>query len=176
MSLRYALLGLTAAFPSTGYELARIFDRSLDYAWHASHSQIYPELKRLSDEGLVEVVGEGARNSKSFAATAAGRQVLREWLVETEPVRKVRDESSLRLFLTSLLEPADRLTVLRRELAHLEAHMEELDRLAKETASRATPSAFASMIDLGQRVMPVTRGWLLDAIAQAESGLPDALT
>ena len=46
MSLRHALLGLLAVQPATGYELAQKFDASLGTAWHASHSQIYPELAR----------------------------------------------------------------------------------------------------------------------------------
>ena len=43
MSLRYAVLGLLARRPSTGYELTQTFDRSLRTSWHARHSQIYPE-------------------------------------------------------------------------------------------------------------------------------------
>ena len=59
--------------PSTGYELTQCFDKSLANAWHASHSQIYPELAKLEDEGMVEVVGEGARRSRTWAVTDAGR-------------------------------------------------------------------------------------------------------
>ena len=59
MSLRHAVLGMLASQPGTGYELTQWFDRSLSHAWHASHSQIYPELAKLEAEGLVEVIGEG---------------------------------------------------------------------------------------------------------------------
>lgn len=51
MSLRHALLALLDAEPMTGYTLARYFDQSAAYVWHASHSQIYPELRRLESEG-----------------------------------------------------------------------------------------------------------------------------
>ena len=61
MSLRHAILGLLARQPSTGYDLARLFDLSLRTTWHASHSQIYPELARLEEAGMVEVVGHGPR-------------------------------------------------------------------------------------------------------------------
>ena len=53
--------GMLAVRPGTGYELAQRFDGSMSNAWHASHSQIYPELAKLSELGMVEVVGEGAR-------------------------------------------------------------------------------------------------------------------
>src|SRR3954467_3793295 len=99
MSLRHAVLGLRARRPSTGYELTQAFDRSLRASWHASHSQIYPELARLAEADLVEVIGHGARRSKTYGITQAGRAELRRWLVEGQPDRSKRDESGLRLFL-----------------------------------------------------------------------------
>lgn len=48
-SLRYALLGLLAEEPASGYDLTKKFERMLQrYAWHAQHSQIYPELNRMA--------------------------------------------------------------------------------------------------------------------------------
>lgn len=60
MALRYALLGLLAQRPSSGYELAKVFQKTLDHVWHAQACQLYPELNRLADEGLTTVVEEGA--------------------------------------------------------------------------------------------------------------------
>src|SRR6185436_989636 len=117
MSLRHAMLGLLAVEPGTGYDLTARFDKSISNAWHASHSQIYPELARLEDEGMVEVIAEGARKSKTWALTDAGRAELRRWLVEVQPSRQQRNESALRTFLApSLLEPADARIALERDL------------------------------------------------------------
>ena len=69
MSLRHALLGVLTDEPRTGYGLLKHFEQSLAYAWPASHSQIYPELARLLDEGLIEQTGSGARGAKTYAAT-----------------------------------------------------------------------------------------------------------
>src|SRR3954470_550449 len=82
VSLRHALLGMLAVRPGTGYELAQRFDTSMSNAWHASHSQIYPELARLTELGMVEVVGEGARRSRTYAVTEGGREELRHWMLE----------------------------------------------------------------------------------------------
>ena len=97
MSLRHAVLGLLSLQPSTGYELTQRFDRSLSNAWHASHSQIYPELSKLEAEGLVEVVAEGARRSKTWAATDAGRDELRRWMTDdrAQPRAAQRDRAAL---------------------------------------------------------------------------------
>src|SRR3954452_23355114 len=108
MSLRHAVLGLLAVEPATGYELAHKFDVSLSTAWHASHSQIYPELARLTEAGMVEVIGEGARNSRTYAVTEAGRAELREWMLRHEPNRSQRSETAVRWFLVALLDPEDR--------------------------------------------------------------------
>jgi PadR family transcriptional regulator AphA len=117
MSLRHALLGLLWLQPGTGYELTQRFDFSLSNAWHASHSQIYPELGKLEAAGMAEVVEEGARRSRTYAATDAGREELRRWLLETEPNRSQRNETALRWFLVFLLEPDERRRVFEGELA-----------------------------------------------------------
>src|SRR3954470_17490808 len=92
VSLRHALLGMLAVQPGTGYELAQRFDSSMSNAWYASHSQIYPELAKLCEGGLLEVVGQGPRRSRTFGITEEGRRELRDWLVESEPNRSQRNE------------------------------------------------------------------------------------
>ncbi|GAA1996356.1 hypothetical protein GCM10009799_23780 [Nocardiopsis rhodophaea] len=79
MSLSYALLGMLAYEPFSGYDLKKRFDGELgEYAWHAPHTRIYPELVKLADEGLIEVTDEGARGRRTYAATEAGRAELRQ--------------------------------------------------------------------------------------------------
>jgi len=41
MPLDHALLVALSERPASGLELARRFDRSIGYFWHASHQQIY---------------------------------------------------------------------------------------------------------------------------------------
>src|SRR4051812_40977177 len=115
VSLRHAVLGLLSLAPSNGYELTRRFDESVGTAWYASHSQIYPELAKLEEAGLVEVVGEGARGSRTFAATDAGRAEVRRWVAEKEINRGQRNETALRWFLAFLLEPEARRAYFARE-------------------------------------------------------------
>ena len=167
MSLRHAVLGLLARRPSTGYELTRAFDRSLRTSWHASHSQIYPELARLETAGLIELIGEGARRSKTYGITDAGLAELRRWLVEAEPDRSQRNESGLRLFLTPLLEPADRRAAYERDLTHVDQELTVLEALRAEHAGAAVPEAFTPQVELGIRINMVIRDWLCEQIGQA---------
>jgi len=171
MSLRHAVLGLLAVEPATGYELAQRFDKSLAHAWHASHSQIYPELSRLDEEGMVEVVGEGPRRSRTWALTDRGRDELRRFMTETEPSRAQRNETALRWFLVSLLEPADRRTVLEREIAFVREELAQLTAIATTVdAMPGPPHPFRGTVDLGLRVDAVMLDWLGEQLKAAEKG------
>ena len=167
VSLRYAILGLLARRPSTGYELAQTFDRSLRTSWHASHSQIYPELGKLERAGLVEVVGRGARRSKTYGLTGPGREELRRWLVEAEPDRSQRNESGVRLFLTPLLGATDRRIAYERDLRHVELELDELEELRSQLHGSKSPEAFSPQIDLGIRLNTVIRDWLTEQVDHA---------
>lgn len=165
MSLRHAVLGLLAVHPATGYELTQRFDQSLAHSWHASHSQVYPQLAQLEGDGLVEVIGEGPRRSRTWGITGAGREELRHWLVETEVHRGQRNESGVRWFFFQLLDPVDRRAVLERELAYVEQSRAELDALAAKSATLPKPSPLTPTIDLGQRINGVMVEWLRDQLA-----------
>jgi DNA-binding PadR family transcriptional regulator len=160
VSLRHAVLGLLCEQPSTGYDLTGKFERSLGNAWHAGHSQIYPELAKLQEAGFVEVVGEGARRSRTYAVTDAGREELRRWLLEAEPNRTQRNETALRWFLIALLEPDERRVALEREVAYVQAQLEHLQALARHADALDQPQPFRPTIDLGLRMDPVMIDWL----------------
>jgi DNA-binding PadR family transcriptional regulator len=157
MSLRHSVLGLLVIQPSTGYELAQRFDRTLRNAWHASHSQIYPELAKLQAEGMVEVVGEGARRSRTYAATERGRQELVRWMTEEEPARSQRNETAVRWFLLALVPPEQRRAPLEHEIAYTSA---ELAGLREIEAGMSADQPFRPTVELALRMNEVMLDWL----------------
>jgi DNA-binding PadR family transcriptional regulator len=98
MSLRHALLGLLVDRTASGYDLLKLFDTSLANVWPATQSQIYAELNKLADTGLITIAAEGPRGRKQYTITDEGLAELRHWLTETEPQRNVRSEVLLRVF------------------------------------------------------------------------------
>ena len=116
-------------------------------AWHASHSQIYPELARLHEAGMVEVVGEGARNSRTYAVTDAGHDEIRRWLIEGEPNRAQRNETAVRWFLLGLLEPDDRRAAVERELAYAEEYVANLQAIAAQLDALPHKHPFRRTVD-----------------------------
>jgi PadR family transcriptional regulator, regulatory protein AphA len=116
------ILGLVALGPRTGYDVKRISDSSTRFFWGASYGQIYPELRRLERDGLVEARDEprGRVQRRVYRITPEGERVVREWLLDPETAYEVRDEGLLRLFFSELLEPNDVLELVRRRRAWFE--------------------------------------------------------
>ncbi len=99
--LGYVMLGLLARSPQTGYELGRLLRRPIGYYWTAQQSQIYPELGRLTQAGLVEYEagrGPGPRDKKTYAITSTGRDALAAWLPRPPEPRAPRDELMVKTY------------------------------------------------------------------------------
>ena len=170
MSLRHALLGALADEPRNGYALLKHFEQSLGYAWSASHSQIYPELARLVDEGLIEQTGAGARNSKTYALTDAGLDEIRRWLESTTPERRVRNDATLRTFFLWLLEPEEAVQQLERERDYSAATLAEFRRISEEpTGANRKALTFRIALEGGIRSTESRIEWLDWAIEQVRS-------
>ena len=72
MSTQHALLISLIEKPSSGYDLARRFDKSIGYFWHATHQQIYRELGRMADHGWIAADEQGNSVSNGEPAEADG--------------------------------------------------------------------------------------------------------
>jgi DNA-binding PadR family transcriptional regulator len=171
MSLRFALLGLLSEQPASGYELTGKFERTLKrYAWHAQHSQIYPELNRLADEGLIQVIEEGARGRRTYAILEKGRAALRHWLINPPSDFVVRNEFVLRLFLLSTLD-ADGARALLRGVVEESTRQREALQAAVDHVERAkaldAPSPFNRLVaEFGLRSFQTIHDWAVWALDQ----------
>src|SRR5436305_4248472 len=124
------ILGMLAMGKSSGYDIKQFVDKSTRHFWAASYGQIYPELKRLEDAGLIEGREEptGGRARTVYNVTDAGRAALESWRASSEPLSyELRDEGMLKLFFSDAL-PERRPEIIRemreraeRKLAQLRA-------------------------------------------------------
>lgn len=172
MSLAHALIGLLAVEPRSGYALTKSFEADLGrYAWQAGHTSIYPELTKLAERGLIEVIEEGARGARTYAATEAGRAELRDWLLEPRGKGKVRNEPVLRMFLLSALETDDALLVLRRIAEEAGGGVTYLQKVRAD-AGDAVPEGrdgFGQLAaEFGLRQYAAVHDWAVWAIEQLE--------
>lgn len=99
MSLRSALLALISAGPLTGYDAVKHFRISVGHVWHAPDSQIYPELRKMQAEGLLEAIqvpwGSGEAQKTQYSLTEAGRAALAEWQRTPLTYAQERDHAHL---------------------------------------------------------------------------------
>ena len=73
--------------PQSGYDLKKLFNYSAAYFWPADQAQIYRALKKLVEDGSVDLLKQEhgiTVDRKVYAITEKGRQVLHDWLVDPE--------------------------------------------------------------------------------------------
>jgi DNA-binding PadR family transcriptional regulator len=111
----YVILGMVSTEPRSGYEIKAVVDNSVRFFWAASYGQIYPELKRLSEAGLVEGsdVPRGERKRTVYAITADGEAELVAWLRQPPQTAEMREEGLLKLFFSGVLPPEEAVATLR---------------------------------------------------------------
>lgn len=130
----YALLGLLmfggrTDNGMTGYEVKQRADRTLRFYWVSpAMSQVYSELARLAEAGLVEADVEGPRQVTRYRITDLGEEALRSWLATTPagfPVLK--HPVALRLLMGDLSMPNQVASMLEDYLAALAERRAELE-------------------------------------------------
>jgi DNA-binding PadR family transcriptional regulator len=170
------ILGMIALGRRTGYDIKQFVDRSTRHFWAASYGQIYPELRRLEEQGLVrgESDPRGGRARTVYELTPAGQQALDDWLAPApDPMFEVRAEGMLKLFFSDIGTPDERIHNLR---AMREGHartVAQLEHLADKTGDMPTGPRMTLELGLG------LHRWIIEWCDAAERQLeaeanPDA--
>jgi PadR family transcriptional regulator, regulatory protein AphA len=164
--VEYVILGALSWGPRSGYEIKQLVDKSTRFFWAASYGQIYPELRRLEAAGLVAGAADpqGGRRRTRYTLTPAGRERLREWLLDEDAGYELRDEGLLKLFFSRALEPGEELGVVRALRADREAVLEQLRAVERLGVARASA---ALVLDYGIR----HHEWMVEWCREAEGRL-----
>ena len=180
MSLPHGLLGLLMAQDSTGYDLSKMFQDSLNFFWNAQVSQIYRELKRMQESGWVvssSIIQEGRPNKRLYSITETGKTEFRRWLYEF----KFNDENVhsaflLRLFFSSESDPDKTIKLLREfmesyqnDLQHMKAISESID-IYTQNDSDTQHKIYRDMtVKLGIVQAEAALNWCRECIIQLEN-------
>jgi DNA-binding PadR family transcriptional regulator len=100
MSLRDAVLAALLGGESSGYDLAKSFDASVANFWMATPQQLYRELDRLAEQGLIRarVVHQERRpNKRMFSLTGAGYEAIQQFTSRAPKPSVIRDELSVKV-------------------------------------------------------------------------------
>lgn len=129
-TLKYAILGLLNRRSMTGYDLMKEFDADLVNFWYASHSQIYPELKKLTKEGLITyttVIQGEKMKKKLYSITDDGKKDFLSWIVEKDLLEPTpKDIFRLKSYF---IESMDRSVMVSHFKYQLEQRLEKVKRL-----------------------------------------------
>jgi PadR family transcriptional regulator, regulatory protein AphA len=109
MSLKYAILGLLDEEPRYGYEIKQEFDHTMGDLWPVSYGQLYPTLRRLTQEELVTVQvvqGKKAVDKHVYSITEEGKSAFLLWLERKNKkmITSIKDEFSLSLFFIEKMD------------------------------------------------------------------------
>ena len=131
MALGHAILASLNGGAKTGYELAKQFGADGFY-WRATHQQIYRELTRLEDGGLVDFrPGEpGSRGERDRVITDSGREHLAEWAREPTQAASIKEDLLVKCLALGLIPREE----LSRQIVERRAH--HVDRLAQYQTMR----------------------------------------
>jgi len=120
----------------TGYNLKKIFDKSIYGVWTANLSQIYRELAILEKKGFVSSTiqkQEDRPDKKVYSITEKGEAAFRDWLSDFPEnlSSPKRDEFMLRIFFGSRLEKKELITQFKRFISQKKAYLETLNEIKK---------------------------------------------
>ena len=154
------ILGMLSLGKQSGYDIKHFVDKTTRHFWAASYGQIYPELRRLEEQGLVHGRSEptGGRARTLFELTDAGREALRSWLQsDMEPINELRDEGMLKLFFSDFADPQLRIKNIR---AMRKLHERTLSQLrALEPHASAGPRGPYLTLQLGMEMNQQVIDW-----------------
>jgi DNA-binding PadR family transcriptional regulator len=144
-------------------------EEPIGFFWHARRSQIYPELARLEQVGMVShtVVEQRERpDKKVYAITEAGRAALARWATEPMRMPPERDEFLLKVYSLWLADAGEALALVtdygrqhEERLARYEAIRERMEANAEGDLRRPDAPRFAAYATL-LRGIEYERGYL----------------
>jgi DNA-binding PadR family transcriptional regulator len=120
MSLSHALMTSLLEKSSSGYDLARRFDKSIGYFWHATHQQIYRELGRMEAAGWItscSAPDAGKTKKRMYQVLPLGQEELLRWVSQASQPMDLRDEFMVRLRADAAIGPLALAPELQRRIA-----------------------------------------------------------
>jgi DNA-binding PadR family transcriptional regulator len=133
----YAVLGLLADGQSSGYDLSKRAEASVDLIMAPTKSRIYAVLPRLLNRGLVshrDVAQKRRPDKRLYRLTKGGRIALEAWLNDTSKPQH-RDLLLLKLFFGRYADPN---ALLRQVQAFRDEKERELEFLADRAQENLT--------------------------------------
>lgn len=126
MALVHTILAVLVEQPCSGYDLRKRFEGSVGFFWKTSFQQIYRELTKLEDQGLLQaqvIQQENRPDKKIYSVTETGKQYLRDWIAYPSEVSSLKDDLLVKLFAGYLVPTP---TIVAELEQHRQQHLQQL--------------------------------------------------
>ena len=168
---QYVILGLLTENPLSGYDIKKIIDIRFKFFWNESYGQIYPELKRMIEDGLIESeLQESDRGKQLYRITKLGYDELKQWLMIRPDTESFRLEILLKRYFAGIVDPEIMINHIQQfELQHKQ-ELYILNQFKKELESIDDPyhnhSDVLSVIDFGIKTNSAYLEWSKESITK----------
>lgn len=136
MSLKHAILGLLDRGPKSGYEIKIHFRDAIRNFWPVSDGQLYPTLRKLSDQGWVKKIDtrhDGGLIKHVYEITPDGRTAFMEWLRTPEKsIPALKEPFLLKLIFFDRLSKDEALHQIDIQIRRTEAEIDEYKEIRNE--------------------------------------------
>lgn len=165
--ISFLILGMVRFGASSGYAIKKAADAGTSAFWPTSLAQVYPELARLEEAGLLSRSDDshGARSRARYELTGKGEEALLAWLRSPhEAPPTMRLEGMLRSFFADALPKTEQLDLLRRQrqrVLEVKDHLFDGDLRAAAKAIDAGEMRYPILLgDWGEDMLDFTYEWL----------------
>ncbi len=175
-TLGFAVLGLISQGPRTGYDLRKVFATTPMGHFSSSPGAIYPALKRLEEDGLIEGTVEGKdtlRPRRVYMLTEKGKEALKQRLsqpVTQDDIIWHMDDLLLRFaFIGDIIGRAGTVNFLKELLQQIESYIPFLEEHLGIARLEESPyGAFA--MEHGVETYKTTARWARSVIERLQGG------
>ncbi|WP_328908319.1 PadR family transcriptional regulator [Streptomyces sp. NBC_00234] len=154
MALRHAVLAALLDGEYSGYQLAKAFDIGVANFWHALPQQVYAELSRLEQDGLVsgrQVVQETRPNKRLFQVTDAGLAELERFAGAPPKAAFIRDDLLVKVQTVDRVDAGPVIQQLEERAAVADAKIELFGTLLRKLRGPLDEEEF---LLVGERIGP----------------------
>jgi DNA-binding PadR family transcriptional regulator len=146
--------------PGSGYDLLKRFRKSMANVWPATQSQLYGELNKLADGGLIEVSDIGPRGRKEYRVTDAGRAELVRWIDNPQDDPPWRRPDLLRFFLLGEIPVSDARKYVMAFAEHAQSELKRLEHLRDSIDWQDTGDFYGrAALEYGLRIAVMEAQW-----------------
>jgi len=133
---KYILIGIVLREELTGYDIKKEVEMGIGNFYKASYGSLYPALKRLTEQGVLNMREEpqGGRIKKYYKATERGREEFLEWLSTPYDPNNSEEQPLVKVYFFGELSPDTRRKRLEEYENYTSLMLHQLEQMEKQYA------------------------------------------